>query len=48
MGKKFLDYSLPADTSPTKPKLRHRVDCETLQGIIQRIESRNKEENGYG
>jgi hypothetical protein len=42
MKKEPVHYSLPVDTCPRKPRLRHGVDGETLQGTIRRIETRSK------
>jgi hypothetical protein len=40
MKKESLNYVLPVDTCPRKPRLRHRMDCETLQHTIHEIETR--------
>ncbi|HZX46839.1 MAG TPA: hypothetical protein VFF83_06160 [Clostridia bacterium] len=48
MKKETLQYSLPVDMGQQKLKPRHLTDFETLNGVIRRIQNKNKgkPENG--
>ncbi|HOO12516.1 MAG TPA: hypothetical protein PK684_06130 [Bacillota bacterium] len=48
MKKETLQYSLPVDMGQTKLRPRHLMDFETLNGIIYRIQNKNKGKPGNG
>lgn len=46
MKKDVSNYILPVDTCPRKPRLRHKMDYETLQIVIHNTETRHREKCG--
>ncbi len=48
MKKETLQYNLPVDMGQPKLRPRHLTDFETLNGIIHRIQNKNKGKLGNG
>ena len=41
MRMEYPGYGLPVDTRPGRPKLRHRMDYESMRDIMHKIQNKN-------